>query len=241
MRKKTEEEIAKISVLFDGEKSSKEISKILGFSDRYVRRIAKARNFPMLHRGAQPGEKNHQFVSGRRIDRDGYVLVTAPNDHPSARQRTNRDGKIIFEHRLVLEKKLGRYMLPEEVVDHIDGLTLHNDPLNLQLFDQNKYHLQATITGRPKSISFSGLQNIRLKHLLGEDLVPVDTYSRRRERGDVRLLQILLAALKFGIDSPFLLGTHRCLEKAGIDPSSRSTLEHALDDLYQRYEEDLAR
>jgi hypothetical protein len=225
--------------LYDGKRSSREIARIVGLSPRYVRKVAKQKGLDQLHCGAQPGEVNHQFVSGRRVDLDGYVLITAPPDHYSARKRPHRNGRIIFEHRMVLEKKLERPLHPGEVSHHKDGLTLHNDPSNLLLFDQNKDHLRATITGHQKKISVSGRLNIKARYHLPEDYLPVDTFYRRRRRGDVRLLQILLAALKFGIDSPFLLGTHRHLEKAGIDPSSRSMLEHALDDLYQRYEADL--
>jgi hypothetical protein len=227
--------------LYDGKRSSVEIAKIVGLSPRYVRKVATKLDLDRLWCGAQPGEKNHQFLSGRRVDLDGYVLVTAPSDHPYARLRPNRKGgSIIFEHRLIVEQTLGRYLTPIEVVDHIDGLTLHNDPLNLRFFDQNKDHLQATITGRPKRISVSGWRNIKAKYHQPADWKQVDTYYRRRERGDVRLRQILLVSLKFGIDSPFLLGTHRHLEKAHIDYSSRSKIELALDELNQRWEQDLA-
>lgn len=227
--------------LYDGVRSSSEIAKILGLSARYVRRIATDNNLPRLRCGAQPDCKNHQYVSGRRIDPDGYVLVTAPKDHPYSRKRTNRAGSIIFEHRLVMERKLERYLLPEEVVDHIDGLTLHNDPLNLRLFDKNCDHLRETITGRPKEISQKGRENISIKHLQDVSNRLVDTYGLRRKRGDVRLRQILLAALKLGTDSPFLLGTHYHLKKAQIDYSSPTTIKLALDDLLKRWEEDLLR
>ena len=225
--------------LYDGKRSSKEIATIVGLSPRYVRKVATGMNLDRLHCGAQPGEGNHQFVSGRRIDLDGYVLITAPPDHPYARERPHRDGKIIFEHRLVLEKKLGRLLLPGEVVDHFDGLTLHNDPSNLRLFHQNKDHLQATITGHPKAISISGRLNIKTRYHLPKGYQPVDINYQRRKRGDVRLLQILRAAFLFGIDSPYLLGTHRHLKKAGIDYSSRSMIGLALDALHLRYKADL--
>lgn len=237
MSKNTE----KIISLYDGKTSSREIAALLGLSPRYVRRIATKHDLDRLHCGAQNGRKNHRYKSGRRIDLDGYVLVTAPNNHPFARKRPNRDNWVIFEHRLVMECRLGRYLLPEEVVDHIDGLTLHNDPDNLRLFDRNGDHLHATISGLPKNISVSGRRNIELRNCPHKDRPPVDIYSLRRKRGDVRLRQILLAALRFGIDSPFLLGTHRHLEKAGIDWSVHSNLEHAWDKLCQRWESDLLR
>ena len=169
------------------------------------------------------------------------MLITAPLFHPYSRKVPNREGHIIFEHRLILERKIQRFLLPSEVVDHIDGLTLHNDPSNLRLFLKNGDHLQATITGLPKHISVSGMENIKTRFDHDKDFQPVDTYGLRRERGDVRLRQILLAALKLGIDSPHLLGTHRHLEKAQIDYSFRSNLELALAELNQRWEEDLAR
>lgn len=232
------DKIAQIISLYNGSVTSNDIAKIVGVSPRYVRRIAKKYDLPRLKTGARNGENNHRFVSGRRVDPDGYALVTAPLDHPYARQRTNRRGKLIFEHRLVMEKKIGRCMLPDEVIDHIDGLTLNNTPENLRIFPQNGKHLEATISGKKKNLSKSGRQNIRNR--LSSNLVPVDTYGLRRKRGDVRLRQCLLAWLKFDKDSPCLFGTHYWLKKAGISDFSRSSLEHALACLYQRYEQDLA-
>jgi hypothetical protein len=230
----------RIISLYDGTRSSIEIAQIVGLSPRYVRKIAIKFSLPRLGEGGRHGEKNHQFVSGRRIDFDGYVMVTAPEDHPYARLRSLRLAKTIFEHRLVMEQGLGRYLLPTEVVDHIDGLTLHNDPANLRLFQKNGDHLRETITGLPKRISVSGIRNIKTRFDQPEDWKLVDTFYQRRARGDVRLRQILLAALKLGIDSPFLLGTSHHLKKAQIDCSSRSKIEHALAELNQRWELDLA-
>jgi len=225
--------------LYDGKRTSGEVAEIVGISKRYARKIATRYNLPRLHTGSRRGANNHQYVSGRRIDHDGYVLITAPEGHPYIRTRKGRVAGTMFEHRLVLEQKLGRYLLQTEVVDHIDGLTLHNSPENVRLFSRNGDHLRETISGLAKNISLSGRKNIKERYLLPEGFQPVDTYDLRRRRGDVRLRQILLAALKLGIDSPYLFGTHRHLEKAGIDWSVRSNLERALDDLLKRWEEDL--
>jgi hypothetical protein len=147
----------------------------------------------------------------------------------------------MFEHRLVMERAIGRYLTPSEVVDHIDELTLHNVPSNLRVFDKNGDHLRETITGHTKLMSRSGRVNVMTRNLRREDFEPVDIYYQRRKRGDVRLRQILLAALSLGIDSPFLLGTHYHLRKKQIDVSSRSTIEHALAELDQRWAWDLSR
>ena len=228
------ENTRKIVALADGQRSSAEIAKLVGLSPRYVRKVLLRKNLPRLTEGSRSGAANHQFVSGRRIDLDGYALVTAPKDHPYGRTRPNRDAKVILEHRLVMEEKLGRYLRPEEVVDHVDGLTLHNAPENLRLFASNGEHLAATATG-PRFWSDEGLQNIGARTDRGRVIERVDSYHRRRAPGVVRLRQILLLALQLGTDSPYLLGTHHHTTKAGIDMSSRSTILRALDDLYAKW------
>lgn len=236
MPREWNENTKQIAALADGHRTSAQIAVLVGLTPRYVRKVLLRLDLPRRGEGAQPGQANHQFVSGRRIDPDGYVLVTAPQDHPHARQRTNRKGKMIYEHRLVMEQTLGRYLRPEEVVDHVDGLTLHNAPENLRLFRSNQDHLSATLTGQAPNVSARGHQNTGIRTDLGAEISRVDMHAVRRARGDVRLRQILLAALSLGTDSPFLSGTHHHTTKAGIDMSSRSTIQRALDDLYARWE-----
>jgi len=79
------------------------------------------------------GKNNSQWAGGRR-SRNGYVQIWEP-EHPDC-----DIGGYIFEHRLVMEGLLGRYLLPNEVVHHIDGNKLNNAPENLCLFASNGEH-----------------------------------------------------------------------------------------------------
>ncbi len=219
--------------LSDGQRSSIDIAKIVGLSPRYVRKVQARYDLPRLNVGARNGQKNHMYKTGRVIDHDGYALVKAPQGHPYARKFRHT----ILEHRLVMEQKLGRYLDPIEVVDHIDGLTLHNSPDNLRLFQDNAEHLKETLKNRKKNWSRSGYQNIGTRSDLGRDYQPVDNYHQNKAQGDVRLRQVLLAALVLGIDNPHLLGTHQYLEREQIDYSSRTNLERALDSLEMKLAE----
>ncbi|MFZ5559294.1 MAG: HNH endonuclease [Patescibacteria group bacterium] len=65
----------------------------------------------------------------------GYVLIYQPN-HPF-RSHNN----CIRESRLVMEKKIRRYLKPEEVIHHINGIKDDNRIENLELFSTHKEHL----------------------------------------------------------------------------------------------------
>lgn len=226
----------RIVPLCDGVRTSKEIAEILGERQKYVQAVMKKLDLPRLPQAPRTGQHNPSFRHGRKIDRDGYVLVSAPPDHPFARKRKGREYGIIYEHRIVLEKHLGRYLDPGEVVDHIDGLRLHNCPSNLRLFGSNADHLKATISGKVPQWSKEGLHMISLsRHRPDAENRQVHTYNRMKKSGDARLRQILLAALQLGIESPYLLGSCHHLKKAGIFDLSRPSLERALADLCQRY------
>ncbi len=218
--------------LCDGDRTSRQIAELLGEHLKYVQKIMLKYDAPRRKRGSACGAMNGQFVSGRRIDRDGYVLISAPVGHPNARMRKERMTGIVYEHRLVMEQHIGRYLTRTEIVDHIDGLRLHNHPSNLRLFDCNANHLKATISGKCPQWSQEGLYKLKTQNV---GLPVVHKYGEMKKSGDARLRQILLAALSLGSESLYLLGSYHHLAKAGIFDLSRSNLERALADLYQRY------
>jgi hypothetical protein len=226
---------AEVTALADGKTSSVEIARMLDANPRRVRKVLLRLNLPRLPAHSPTGERNSSFAGGRRIALDGYVYVSAPIGHPYAPCLPKKNIPLIREHRLVLEKHLGRYLLPGEIVDHIDGLTLHNHLDNLRLFASNADHLHETRAGKAPLWSVEGKQNLFLRHRPGVILQLVDTHGQRKAAGALRLRQILLAALKLGTDSPYLLGSSRHTTTAGIDMSSRSTIERALADLCVRW------
>lgn len=232
---KAKETASKVIALADGLRSSSEIATMLELNPRHVRKILLRLDLPRLPKHSPTGARNAAFAGGRRVGLGGYVHVSAPIDHPHASLLPGKNIPRIFEHRLVMEKRLGRYLLPTEIVDHIDGLTLHNAPENLRLFACNADHLRATLTGKVPRWSEAGFHNMKIKHLPDVNLKRVDIYRQRKAAGVIRLHQIYLAALTLGTDSPYLLGTTRWTTKAGTDMSSRPTIELALDDLCQKW------
>ena len=77
------------------------------------------------------GEKENPNWRGGRYYKAGYVMVYAP-EHPRA-VRT----KHIFEHILVMETTLGRSLLANETVHHLNGIKDDNRPENLELWSRN--------------------------------------------------------------------------------------------------------
>lgn len=120
--------------------SCREIAGVFGCHEEVIRTRLIELGLERLPAKARP-EKNYFWQGGYSVDEEGYILEKRP-DHPQATA-----GGYVRQHRLVMEKVLGRYLTPEEVVDHKNRDTSDNDPGNLELYATNAAHLAATLTG----------------------------------------------------------------------------------------------
>lgn len=77
---------------------------------------------------------NGHWKGGRIIDKIGYVSIYVPN-HPN-----NTQNKYVKEHRLVMEKHIKRFLLPNERVHHLNGNKSDNRIENLVLFENESEH-----------------------------------------------------------------------------------------------------
>lgn len=78
-----------------------------------------------------------------KITYNGYYAIYYP-EHP----RAYKNG-CVYEHILVAEKILGRYLTEEECVHHIDRNRKNNDPNNLMIFKTNADHMRYHQGGEP--------------------------------------------------------------------------------------------
>lgn len=83
--------------------------------------------------GKFKSDQNPNWKGGRML-LDGYWYIYSP-DHPN-RTKT----KYVAEHRLVMEKKVKRFLLPKEVVHHINGIRTDNNISNLVLCQSTGKH-----------------------------------------------------------------------------------------------------
>lgn len=88
----------------------------------------------MRQRLSKLREKNPQWKGGKRILGTGYFGVLTP-EHPNAR----KDG-YYMEHRLIMEKHIGRLLRKGEVVHHKDGNIKNNSIENLELYGSHSEH-----------------------------------------------------------------------------------------------------
>lgn len=77
------------------------------------------------------GENSPHWRGGIRKRRQ-YISIYTPN-HPHS-----SDGYVL-EHRLVIEKYIGRYLKSHEHVHHIDGNPTNNDIFNLKLMTRSQH------------------------------------------------------------------------------------------------------
>ena len=117
-RKLSDEHKKKIGARFKGKKLTPEHIKKISLGNIGKHRLS--------------GEFASNWKGGRTGNGGGYVAIYSP-DHPFA----NR--KYVLEHRLVMEKRLGRYLKPTEIVHHIDGNKQNNLDENLVLTNRAEH------------------------------------------------------------------------------------------------------
>lgn len=88
----------------------------------------------LIRTSPRHGENAANWRGGRKQTGAGYWYVYQP-DHPYATK-----AGYVMEHRLVMEKMIGRYLEPGEVVHHINGKKDNNRPENLEL-KENGIHI----------------------------------------------------------------------------------------------------
>lgn len=80
----------------------------------------------------QKGERNNQWKGGR-LPKRGYYYI-----HNPAHPNSTKQG-YIAEHRFVMEQTIGRFLLPNEIVHHINGDKKDNRPDNLKLMKHGQH------------------------------------------------------------------------------------------------------
>lgn len=88
------------------------------------------------------GKNHHFWKGGKRLTKDGYLEIYSPN-HPNKNYCN-----YVLEHRLVMEKKIKRYLTKEEIVHHKDRNKLNNKENNLSLVKNQSEHNQHHIKNR---------------------------------------------------------------------------------------------
>ena len=155
-----QERLDAIRHLYDRGLTLREVAAELSYTEEYIRRLMQAAGIPRRPRG-QPAGK-HLPSGGRVTDKDGYILLKA-NDHPNA-----NSGGYAREHRLIMERMLGRYLLPGEVVDHRDGNKANNAISNLELYASNGAHKREDMLGNSWALGDVGNPKRRVRTMRSE-------------------------------------------------------------------------
>ena len=149
-KKHSKEAKRKMSKAHKGKKFSEEcilkrVNSRKGYrhSDKTKRKIGKA-----------------NYKGGRIKTSEGYILALK-HGHPFY----SKFG-YVYEHRLIGESQIGRYLKPEEVVHHINKIRDDNRPEDLMAFVSHSVHLRFhgnPDNVKPEEIIFDGR---KIKHCL---------------------------------------------------------------------------
>jgi hypothetical protein len=81
---------------------------------------------------------------GGIVKKDGYIFVYSPN-HPHKNK-----ANYVYQHRLIMEQYIGRFLKPDELVHHVNGIKDDNRIENLELTTRS-YHINVHRTNWRKN------------------------------------------------------------------------------------------
>lgn len=126
--------IKKAIELIKNGKTVRDTSRILEINRETLRYYLKKDKIKSVFKqGCRPCDFISKHFKNKTFNGKGYILIKCRN-HPN----TTKQG-YIQEHRLVMEKHIGRYLTKDEDVHHINGNKQDNRIENLELILHSKH------------------------------------------------------------------------------------------------------
>lgn len=105
-----------------------------------------------LRKGRPFGERNHKWKGGRYVANNGYTVVRV------------KTGIYEYEHRIVMERHLGRKLSRIEVIHHINHNKTDNRLTNLLLTDPTEHNTRHPMTEERKKKVSDALKGREFTH-----------------------------------------------------------------------------
>jgi len=151
----TDEDRNKIQHLIEIENLQQyKVAKIIGVHTATIEKLCKQMNLKTQRSGPRNGKGHPKWKGGTTIAK-GYRYKYCPG-HPYAKKTV----PYVYEHRLVMEAYLGRYLDRKEIVHHINGDPLDNRLENLIVFPSNAEHLNHELKGKTPNWTPEGLERM---------------------------------------------------------------------------------
>lgn len=115
------------------------------------------------------GSKNGMWKGGEITRSDGYVLV-----RKGVVSRKSKGARYKLKHRIIMEEFLGRPLLRNEVVHHINGIKNDNRIENLELTNQSEHCRKHFI-----KLTEEQIIEIRKSNLLQKELSVIYNVNKR--------------------------------------------------------------